>query len=171
MSEKALFGPALKRVLLEAVVICAVAMAIGLSLNYRMVMNAFSGKTVAAPPVKAEQVAVAEFPEPAELEEVQELLAEGALLIDARHVEDYRQSHLAGAVSLPLGEVQQRLEAFRQEVPPERVLIAYCNGYGCPDSFDLGIILLEKGFTQVRVFEGGYPEWRDAGLPLEGEGQ
>ena len=24
---------------------------------------------------------------------------------------------------------------------------------------------------QVRVFEGGFPEWRDAGLPLEGEAQ
>lgn len=162
---------ALRRLLLETVVICSVAMAVGLSMNYRMVMNAFTGKTVAAPTIKTEQVEIAQFPDPAELEEVQELITAGALLIDARHAEDYLEAHLSGAISLPLGEVEQRLEMFRKEVPADRVLIAYCNGFGCPDSFDLGVILLENGFQQVRVFEGGFPEWRDAGLPLEGEGQ
>jgi len=161
----------LQRLLLETAVICTVAMAIGLSMNYRMVMNAFTGKTVAAPPIRTEQVVVAEFPDPVELEEVQALIADGALLIDARHAEDYREAHLKGSVSLPLGEVEQQLETFRKDVPVERVLIAYCNGFGCPDSFDLGIILLGKGYQQVRVFEGGFPEWRDAGLPLVGEGQ
>jgi rhodanese-related sulfurtransferase len=49
-------------------------------------------------------------------------------------------------------------------------LVIYCNGYGCPDSFDLGLRLIEAGYRDVRVFEGGLPEWRDAGLPvIEGE--
>lgn len=163
-------GSALRRLLLEAVVICAVAMAVGLSMNYRMVMNAFTGKTVASLPIKTVQVEVAEFPDPAELDEVQELIAAGALLVDARHADDYREAHLEGAVSLPLGEVAQQLETFRKDVPVDRILIAYCNGFGCPDSFDLGVILLANGYQQVRVFEGGFPEWRDAGLPLKGEG-
>jgi 3-mercaptopyruvate sulfurtransferase SseA len=47
------------------------------------------------------------------------------------------------------------------------VLVLYCSGYGCPDSFDLGIILLAEGYRDVRVFEGGFPEWADAGLPVE----
>jgi rhodanese-related sulfurtransferase len=156
---------------LEAVVICAVAMAVGLTMNFNMVMNAFTGKTVAAPPSKTALGTVAEFPDPVELDEVHELIAAGALLVDARHVEDYREAHLQGAVSLPLGEVDQRLDAFRSEVPAERIIIIYCNGFGCPDSFDLGVILLARGFQQVRVFEGGFPEWRDAGLPLEGAAQ
>ena len=46
-------------------------------------------------------------------------------------------------------------------------MILYCSGYGCPDSFDLGQILLEEGFRDVRVYEGGMPEWRDQGLPVE----
>ncbi|MDT8418919.1 MAG: rhodanese-like domain-containing protein [Desulfuromonadales bacterium] len=172
MSESAPANqPALRRLLLEAVVICAVAMAVGLSMNFKMVMNAFTGKTVAAPPIRTEQVSVAEFPDPVELDEVRELIAGGGLLVDARHAEDYREAHLQGAVSLPLGEVDQRLDAFRSEVNAERVIITYCNGFGCPDSFDLGVILLQKGFQQVRVFEGGFPEWRDAGLPLAGAGQ
>jgi rhodanese-related sulfurtransferase len=171
MSDRPPFrSPALRRLLLETLVICAVAMAVGLSMNYRMVLNAFTGKTVAALPIKTAQVAVAEFPDPIELVEVQELIAAGALLIDARHADDYLEAHLEGAISLPLGQVEQLLEGFRKDVPVDRVLIAYCNGFGCPDSFDLGVTLLEKGYQQVRVFEGGFPEWRDAGLPIKGEG-
>lgn len=169
MSNRRCPGSSWSRLLLEAAVICAVAMSIGLTLNHRMVLNAFSGKTVAPPPIELAQVEVAAFPDPVELDEVRELITAGALLIDARHQEDFLAAHLKGAVSLPLGEVEQRLEDFRREVPVDRVLITYCNGFGCPDSFDLGVLLLEAGYAEVRVFEGGFPEWRDAGLPLQGE--
>ena len=42
-------SPSFKRILLEAVVLCALAVTVGLSLNYRMVMNAFTGKMVVPP--------------------------------------------------------------------------------------------------------------------------
>jgi hypothetical protein len=29
--------------------------------------------------------------------------------------------------------------------------------------------LMARGYRNVLVFEGGYPEWKDAGLPVEGE--
>ncbi len=178
MSELQL-SPTLRRILLEAVILCAFAAAVGLSLNYQMVMKAFTGKTVAVPKVAgppavdtngAEPVAPQAFPEPVELDELDELLAAGALLIDARNAIDYGKSHLQGAVSLPLGELDTRLADFLTEVSKDRPLIAYCNGFGCPDSFDLGVRLLQEGFQEVLVFEGGYPQWRDAGRPLE-EGQ
>ena len=171
MSERsAARSSAVRRLLLEAAVLCAVAMAVGLSLNYRMVMNAFTGKTVAPALIKTASVEVAEYPDPIALDEVQELIAAGALLVDARHADDYHETHLPDAASLPLGEVESMLESFRKQVPADRILITYCNGYGCPDSFDLGVLLLKAGYQQVRVFEGGFPEWRDAGLPLQGEG-
>jgi len=56
-------------------------------------------------------------------------------------------------------------------VPKEQVLILYCNGFGCPDSFDLGVILLQQGYQEVRAYEGGFPEWRDQGRPISGGGQ
>jgi rhodanese-related sulfurtransferase len=57
-------------------------------------------------------------------------------------------------------------------VPEDRPLITYCNGYGCPDSYDLAVLLLEAGYRRVWVFEGGFPAWRDAGLPAKrGGGQ
>ncbi|PLX85424.1 MAG: rhodanese-like domain-containing protein [Desulfuromonas sp.] len=160
-----------RRLLLEVAVIGAAAMAIGLTVNYGMVMNAFSGKTVATPVVSPSQPEEVRFPDPVEMDEVRELLVDGALLIDARHQDDYRKAHIAGAVSLPLGTITEQLASFQAQVAKDRTLVAYCNGFGCPDSFDLGIILLKNGFQDVLVFEGGFPEWRDAGLPIEGEGQ
>jgi len=173
--SKVQLSPTLRRILLEALILCSLAAAVGLSLNFPMVMNAFSGKTVSQPkpqqlPVPGSQspstVAVVAYPDPIELDEIDELLASDALLVDARNKTDFAKSHLAGAVSLPLGEAAERLAEFSAAVPKERVLILYCNGFGCPDSFDLGVILLGAGFSEVRVFEGGYPEWRDAGRPL-----
>jgi len=170
-------SPTLKRILLEALVLSTLAFAVGLSVNYQLVMNAFTGKTVSkqdsGKAVSKEKpdtsVAVVEqvFPEPVELDEIDELLADGALFVDARNIEDYKAGHLVGAIPLPLGEAQVSLESFSGRVVKEQVLILYCNGFGCPDSFDLGVILLEAGYQQVRVYEGGYPEWRDAGRPLE----
>jgi len=173
MSELQL-SPTLKRILLEALIIVTLSGTIGLSVNYSMVMNAFTGKAVQGKPPANKQVAkqessVAEqlFPNPIELDEIDEMLADGALLVDARNNEDYKAGHLAEAISLPLGQVNSMLDSFRQQVAEDQPLILYCNGFGCPDSFDLGVLLLKAGYQQVWVYEGGFPEWRDAGRPVE----
>ena len=88
-------------------------------------------------------------------------------MIDARADEIYAEGHLPKAISLPLGEVDDLLKAFKRNVAREATLIIYCSGFGCPDSFDLGMRLIEEGYEDVRVYEGGFPEWRDAGLPVE----
>jgi len=103
------------------------------------------------------------------LEEVVELLADGALAIDARLPEQFAQGHLPGAYNLPLGEVETVLAPFAEQVAPSRKLVVYCNGYGCPDSFDLASLLIREGFAGARVFEGGFPAWQAAGLPIQKE--
>lgn len=173
--SKGFFSPTLKRILLEALILCTLSLAVGLSINFRLVMDAFTGKTVVtAPPPTTVAGSEAQpgqpmafFPDPVDLDELDELLAAGALLIDARNLRSYQESHLAGAVSLPLGELDVRLADFIRQVPKERILIPYCTGFGCPDSFDLGVRLMQEGYLQVRVFEGGYPQWRDEGRDLE----
>ncbi len=159
----------IKRILLEAAIIVSLGVMVGLSVNYRMVLNAFSGKVVAAPAQQAKTSDVAAYPVPTALDEVTRALDQGAVIVDARAAELYREAHIPGAVSLPLGDVDERLGAFLAQVPPERTVIAYCSGYGCPDSFDLGMRLLAEGYRDVRVFEGGLPEWEDRGLPVKKE--
>ena len=156
------------RIFLDALLLAALGATLGLAVNHRLVSDAFSGKLVAAPAVAD---SVARMPQPVLLAEVCELAKTGAVLVDARDGALYADGHLPGAISLPYGEVEAQLPGFRQKVDGSKTLIAYCNGYGCPDSFDLGVRLIKEGYRDVRVFEGGLPEWRDAGLPLEQGGK
>ncbi|MCK5912697.1 MAG: rhodanese-like domain-containing protein [Desulfuromusa sp.] len=173
-------NPALRRIFLEALILCVLSAAVGLSLNFKLIFNAFSGKSVSAP-ISANTVVVDTatknsvelnaFPIPVTLDELDELLAVGALLVDTRNSDDYQANHLAGAISLPWGELDHRFADFKEQVAVGQTLLLYCSGYGCPDSFDLGVRLLTEGYTDVLVYEGGFPEWRDAGRSLEGGGQ
>lgn len=151
------------RLILECVVIVALGILIGLSANVEQLRQVWSGEAVR--PATPQSVSL---PEPVMLEEVRELLTLGALAVDARLPEQFAEGHLPAAYNLPLAEFEQEVVAFVAQVAKGRVLVLYCNGYGCPDSFDLGQRLMQKGYMAVRVFEGGFPEWLDAGLPVEG---
>ncbi len=166
----------LTRTLLEAVVIVAVGVVVGLSVNHQLVLDDFAGRLapVSAPAPRsparrmtdpAKQPPTAQFPAPIDLDGLRAELQEGAVAVDARSPEAYREGHLPGAQSLFLGEVRGEIGGFFARVPKTARLITYCNGYGCPDAFDLGVTLLASGYRDVLVFEGGYPAWRDAGLP------
>ncbi len=160
----------LKRIGLEACVLIAFGALIGLTLNYQLVLDAFSGQ-LAAPQCQTEQEGIVStsLPLPAMIDDVQQAITFGGLIVDARSPELYTMGHIDGAVSLPMVEIDAVLSEFLEHVVRDRAIITYCSGFGCPDSFDLGVRLLESGYLDVRVFEGGYPEWRDAGLPVTGE--
>jgi len=160
----------LKRICLEACVLIAFGTLFGLTLNYQLVMDAFSGQ-LAPPQCETEPVAgiTNALPLPAMIDEVQQAIAFEGLVVDARSPELYTMGHIDGAVSLPMVEIDAALPAFLEKIAKDRAIVTYCSGFGCPDSFDLGVRLIESGYLNVRVFEGGYPEWRDAGLPVTGE--
>lgn len=159
----------LPRVLLDALLLAVLGASIGLAVNHRLVFDAFAGRIVSpAPTLETSQV---RLPQPVLLAEVRELVGAGALPVDARDAAFYTEGHLPGAISLPLGEAGAKLSEFQQTVNAGKPLILYCNGYGCPDSFDLGLLLLNAGYRDVRVYEGGFPEWRDAGLPVSKGGK
>ncbi|KIH76199.1 Rhodanese-related sulfurtransferase [Geoalkalibacter ferrihydriticus] len=155
------------RIVFEAVIILSLGVVIGLSINYRLIFNAFSGKVVAPVVQHVPDQPVMAYPQPIGLAEVIAAREAGAVLVDARIFEVYRDGHIAGAISLPLADVEAHLEDFRARVAPDRQLILYCSGYGCPDSFDLGLRLIDEGYRDVWSYEGGMPEWRAAGLPVE----
>lgn len=159
----------LRHILMEALLLAALGAAVGLAVNHRLVFDAFAGRLAAAGDVAA--AAPARLPQPVLLAEVRTLAAAGAVLVDARDGAQHADGHLPGAVSLPLGEADARLAGFRQRFATGRTLVVYCSGYGCPDSFDLGVRLIADGYRDVRVYEGGFPEWRDAGLPIDRGGR
>ena len=97
-----------------------------------------------------------------DLAELKRLVADGSVtLLDVRPWLEYRQGHIPDARSVPVEELEERLE----ELPREREIVAYCRGPYCVFSDEAAQLLQSHGF-RVRRFEAGFPEWRAAGLPV-----
>ena len=150
----------------EMLLILLVAAAIGGAWNRKLLLQAWKGEAPAMS--KGGMGNRADIPLPLGLMQVKELYdRKEAVIVDARDSETFDAGHIAGARSLTLGEFDDMLPRFISDVPPTAMIIVYCNGYGCHDSSELGARLLRAGYRSVFVFEGGYPEWRDANYPME----
>jgi rhodanese-related sulfurtransferase/DNA-binding transcriptional ArsR family regulator len=98
----------------------------------------------------------------AELE--QRLESDDVLVLDVRPAEEYRASHLAGAVNVPPDELEDRL----RELPKNREIVAYCRGPYCLFSVDAVNALQREGY-RARRLAGGLPDWRADGRPVISE--
>ncbi len=84
------------------------------------------------------------------------------VVLDVRPPEEYAAGHIAGALSLPLPELKRRLA----DLPAGKKIVAYCRGPYCVLAAEAVRLLRQRGFDAVRLADG-FPEWRDAGLPVE----
>ena len=84
-----------------------------------------------------------------------------AIVIDLRPAEEYEAGHVAGALSIPLDQLEARLA----ELPGDVEVVAYCRGPFCALA-PQGVALLRRMGRQARRLEDGFPEWRLAGLPV-----
>ncbi|MBT1074910.1 rhodanese-like domain-containing protein [Geobacter grbiciae] len=162
-----------KRLAAEMAAIVLIAAVIGIAWNHRLLLNVFRGEgvqaqqTPAAPTGAPTAAPAAAAALPLGLMQVKELFDTGeAIIIDARDPETYRKGHIKGAISLPVGEADGLIPPFADRTPKDKLLVVYCGGYDCHDSKLLGEKLLAAGFTQVFIYEGGFPEWQDAGHPV-----
>ena len=99
--------------------------------------------------------------EPISRDELVERAREGTVtVLDVRPREEYEHGHVAGALCVPLDELEDRLA----ELDPSQLIVAYCRGAWCVLSFEAVARLRARGFDARRL-EAGYPEWRAAGMP------
>lgn len=117
---------------------------------------------------EVEQVAAAFYRDPDGLEPVgPETLLERARLaevtvLDVRPADEYRAGHVPGARSIPLRELERRLD----EIPRDQQVVAYCRGPWCMLSVEAVKLLKRRGF-EARLMKEGIPDWRAAGRPVE----
>ena len=101
--------------------------------------------------------------EPVPAKELLERARKGLVtVLDVRPAEEFAAGHVAGAVNIPIHELERRLK----ELPKRREVIAYCRGPYCLMSYDAVALLRKKGLKARRLVDG-LPEWRLAGLPVE----
>jgi rhodanese-related sulfurtransferase/DNA-binding MarR family transcriptional regulator len=83
------------------------------------------------------------------------------VVLDVRPEPEFRAGHVAGAASVPVGELRRRLRTL----PKDADVVAYCRGPYCVYADDAVRELRRRGF-RARRLEDGFPEWRRAGLPV-----
>lgn len=93
---------------------------------------------------------------------LQRLRDDDVVVLDVRPTEEYRAGHIPGARSIPVGELEARL----QELPADREIVAYCRGPYCVFSDEAVMLLQARGYRALHFTEG-LPDWRAAGLPVE----
>ena len=89
-------------------------------------------------------------------------IAAGALLLDVRAVGERAKSRIAGSLSIPLSQLEQRLG----EVPRDRPVIVHCAG-GYRSSIAASL-LARAGIGDVSELAGGIAAWDQTHPPLEG---
>jgi rhodanese-related sulfurtransferase len=100
-------------------------------------------------------------------EEAQGLyIRQRAVFVDARHAFDFNRGHIKGAVNIPLSEAQKN-HGILEGLPKDRMLVVYCDGESCNSSVELAKLLYGAGFSNVKVFFGGWNEWLAHKQPRE----
>src|SRR3990170_918405 len=95
------------------------------------------------------------------VQEADELLKKNGkyLLLDVREKDEYREGHLEGALSLPRGFLEIKIESA---VPDKSTpILAYCAGG--VRSLLAANALKEMGYQDVISMSGGYTAWKTAG--------
>jgi DNA-binding transcriptional ArsR family regulator/rhodanese-related sulfurtransferase len=87
--------------------------------------------------------------------------SQAVVILDTRPAREYEAGHIAGAISMPVDELQQRL----RELPRDKDYVAYCRGPYCVYA-DRAVELLRATRRRARRLTEGFPEWQAAGLPV-----
>jgi rhodanese-related sulfurtransferase/predicted transcriptional regulator len=93
---------------------------------------------------------------------IQKMNSDNVIVLDVRPESEYRQGHIAQAISIPVEELSKRLK----ELPRQSEIVAYCRGPFCVYADEAVVLLVKAGFKAKRLVEG-YPDWRARELPVE----
>jgi rhodanese-related sulfurtransferase/predicted transcriptional regulator len=100
--------------------------------------------------------------EPVTPDELSRRMTNGEVVVlDVRPEQEYAAGHIAGARSIPVADISERLA----ELPREKEYVAYCRGPYCVYADEAVAVLRANGLQAQRLTEG-YPEWWLSGRPV-----
>jgi molybdopterin/thiamine biosynthesis adenylyltransferase/rhodanese-related sulfurtransferase len=85
------------------------------------------------------------------------------VIIDCREADEHSQGSIPGAVWIPRGNLESRIE--RHVADRATVIVVYCTSGN--RSLFAARSLGELGYSEVRSLAGGFSAWKRAGLPWE----
>jgi rhodanese-related sulfurtransferase len=92
------------------------------------------------------------------------------LLYDARPPFVVAFGKIPGAINWPRGDYASKLSTRESEITAARkagkLVVIYCTDAACPDAQAIGEKLVARGHD-VSILEGGFADWKAAGMPTE----
>jgi rhodanese-related sulfurtransferase len=108
--------------------------------------------------------------------EAKDLIAKGVPVYDVRVAEEYQNAHIPGAISVPYVESSAKEVGFDpaddqfalNKLPKDKnaPLVMYCDGTICWKSYKSATMAIQAGWKNVYWFRGGFPEWKETGMPV-----
>jgi rhodanese-related sulfurtransferase len=86
-----------------------------------------------------------------------------AVFLDVRGAGAYSDSHIPGAISIPLNELELRLP----EIEATAWVIIYCDSLDGRDSRQAFRLIAENGVGRAETLTGGFEAWISAGFPVD----
>jgi rhodanese-related sulfurtransferase len=77
----------------------------------------------------------------------------------------FKGEMIPGSRRVPLDTIGR--EVSKTQSPKGEEIIVYCGGPKCPQSLQAAQKLMDLGYTNVRAYEGGLEEWKNAGNKIE----
>lgn len=96
------------------------------------------------------------------IEELTKRIKSGKVtILDVRPEPEYRNGHIANALSIPFDELAGRLK----ELPKRNEIVAYCRGPFCVFADEAVSLLNKAGYKATRL-DQGFPDWALMGKPV-----
>ncbi len=84
---------------------------------------------------------------------------ESLMLVDVRQPEEFKSGHVAGARSIPLSTLANRLDELAKDAAISCICLSGGRSQAACD------LLQRQGYTKVTNVQGGMGAWQQAGLP------
>lgn len=86
-----------------------------------------------------------------------------AIIVDSRAESAYKFEHIAGAINVPAGSPEDKLNAL----PKDKNILIYCSCATEGTSMALALQINQKGIANTYAILGGTDAWHKAGYPME----
>lgn len=96
-----------------------------------------------------------------------DLFDQNMLFVDARSEEYYVEGHIPKAICND--NLDSLITKMEEYISIDNGFVVYCSDDDCGSSEELAYSLQEQGFSNIYLFKGGWKQWVDNNLPIEGK--
>ena len=99
------------------------------------------------------------------------LYDDNVLFIDGREGHEFAEGHIKGAKNVPYKEFlektnEQKLDVLK-DIKKDQLIVSYCGSDSCEISIDNAYEMAKVGYSDIKIFLGGYKEWKNKRYPIE----